>query len=165
MNRQDVEKWMSISAAVRAAFITGNFSWARGFEQAYKNTSGQELTVETFKKGPFAVEPVTAPKGRTAVHMLLFFENGYICEGKLTDETGRVALMWLHSDDWRNRPIVSLPTNMVTRMKKSGEHSHSHSNAQPKASPHAQTRDSKINAGLASEEKASEEKASEANEE
>lgn len=153
MNRQDVEKWMSISAAVRAAFITGNFSWARGFEQAYKNISGQELTVDTFKKGPFAVEPVAAPKGRTAVHMLLFFENGYICEGKLTDETGRVALMWLHSDDWRNRPIVSLPTNMVSRMKKSGSEHHP---APTKASSHAQVRDSKIDAGLASEEKISE---------
>lgn len=151
MNRQDAERWMSISAAVRAAFLTGNFSWARGFEQAYKNISGQDLTVETFKKGPFAVEPVAAPKGRTAVHMLLFFENGYICEGKLTDETGRVALMWLHSDDWRNRPIVSLPTNMVTKIKKAGTgHTHTHTPA------HNSAPSKKIEAGLASEEKIAE---------
>ena len=35
MNRQDAEKWVSISAAVRAAFLTGNYAWTRSFDQAY----------------------------------------------------------------------------------------------------------------------------------
>ena len=88
MNRQDAERWMSISAAVRAAFLTGNFSWARGFEQAYRSISGQDLTVDTFKKGPFAVEPVAAPKGRTAVHMLLFLTTAIFVKENLPTRPG-----------------------------------------------------------------------------
>jgi len=127
MNRQDAEKWVSISAAVRAAFLTGNYAWTRSFDQAYYSLNKINVDENTFKKGPFAIEPVAAPKNRTAIHMLLFFESGYIFEGELTDETGRVTLTWLHTSDWRNRPIVSLPLNTVQNQKRS----YAASNARP----------------------------------
>ena len=118
MNRQDAEKWVSISAAVRAAFLTGNYAWTRSFDQAYYSLNKINVDENTFRKGPFAIEPVAPPKNRTAIHMLLFFESGYIFEGELTDETGRVTLTWLHTSDWRNRPIVSLPLNTVQNQRR-----------------------------------------------
>ena len=127
MNRQDAEKWVNISAAVRAAFLTGNYAWTRSFDQAYYSLNKVNVDENTFRKGPFAIEPVAAPKNRTAIHMLLFFESGYIFEGELTDETGRVTLTWLHTSDWRNRPIVSLPLNTVQNQKRS----YATSNARP----------------------------------
>jgi len=111
-NWKDVARyWSMISQTVRAAVMSGNYTWVSSFGKAFYSLKKENFTEETLKgKTIFAVEPMdSVVGGPDDIDMLLFLDDGHVYEAKLLDASGRVRIMWLHFADFKSRPIVSIP--------------------------------------------------------
>ena len=140
MDKKFLIEWQTISSAVRAAIMAGNYGWTIGFNKAYYAVSKTNMTAESLRQNPvFAVEPISGSKGSEAVFMLLFLPNGHCYEAKLLDESGRVLLLWLHQDNWRHRPLVSLASHF--KAKKNRRVVDDNYRAAPHTAPAAQCSD------------------------